>query len=106
MSSPPLSPPPWRWPAFRSVTSAAGIDDVAARAMLADAMSLVPGPTLTEDAEALGASKRSLQRARDWYAAHDRATLLRFPQRGHGGAREGAGTKPAVKTKQATKRKR
>lgn len=93
----PARDPPWRWKAFRKAVASAGIDDAAARAMLADAMSLVPGPTLDEDATALGTSKRTLQRARDWYAAHDRVTLLRFPARGHGGAREGAGTKPAAK---------
>lgn len=64
--------PPWRLRAFRAVTAAAGFDDAAARRLFLDALAAADAlPTVDAAAEALGVSKRTLQRARGWLEDYD-----------------------------------
>jgi len=70
MNAPP--PPPWRSRAFASIVAPAGFDDLKARGLFLDALVAADAlPTVEASAEALGVSKRTLQRARDWLQGYD-----------------------------------
>jgi hypothetical protein len=88
---PRLPAPPWRSPAFATITAPAGYDDAHARTLLLRALVTADAaPTVEAMAKGLGVGERTLQRALRWLEAHDRAAFGLLRTRTHGGGAKAA----------------